>query len=856
MASNIRVTLEVDNKKYLSDIKASESATKKFADEGSKLGSTLTPSLGKVGSAAEQLRGKLDNLKGVFAAVISAGALQQANAYANEVKDISDTADVSIASIIGLSKAFEVNGGSAEGARNAILKFGQTIGDAVGGSAEAQKTLQSVGISLKDIQTLGQQDLLSKAVKGIADLESTAMRAKAQMAIFGKQAKSVNFPGVQDTFGSSTTESAKYKEAIKAGSDASEALNKNLGNLKQALLEVSKPLNELVASVNITVQGFKTFLTIITAIAVAWLAFGKATSVVYSIFDTLGKGLLKAGGLFSWVAGELKAFGSIILSVFTNLGKAVGIIAGGAGGLASFSFAMSGILRLGLRFAGWIGIFTAVGEAINWAIKQLTGFDALDAIGTKLGIIWDKAKSVMGFGNAADQKKGSQADVRKIDNAIDAEAWQAQQKAIDEAKAKAKEFAERQAIITHEIKKTSDAFKIANQESRKLIEDQIELVGKSQEEVEMASALEEVYKRIRTTTQGLIEKRKEWALSGTPEQKANLGLITEEIKRIEEAGAKEVEKTRKTMTALQSAQLLEEDRKRTIENITKALEAQLKVQEALSNVKLSIIGAGQDTAFQKSQIGKGDLQKQMADIAETNRKAGLEASRAFAQAFEDGGDGLTAEQAQQLADGLNAIAEGYKTITDAQLANLDLSRSWAAGWDEAFANYRDAAQNSADQARTYFSTFTTGVEDAIVNFVKTGKLSFKDLANSLIAEFTKSQVKNIFSSLLGMGGSGGSNIFGSIASFFGFGGGKASGGSVMGGKSYMVGEQGPEMFTPRGAGVITPNQAFGGSSNTVVTYNIQAVDAASFKSLVASDPEFIFGVSERGRRNLPLRSRL
>ena len=126
----------------------------------------------------------------------------------------------------------------------------------------------------------------------------------------------------------------------------------------------------------------------------------------------------------------------------------------------------------------------------------------------------------------------------------------------------------------------------------------------------------------------------------------------------------------------------------------------------------------------------------------------------------------------------------------------------------------------------------------------------------MIAEFTKSQVKNIFTNLLGMGGSGGSGFFGAIASAFGFGGGKATGGGVSAGKSYMVGERGPEMFSPRGAGVITPNSAFGGVSNTTVTYNIQAVDASSFKSLVAQDPEFIYGVSERGRKNLPLRSRL
>jgi phage-related minor tail protein len=82
----------------------------------------------------------------------------------------------------------------------------------------------------------------------------------------------------------------------------------------------------------------------------------------------------------------------------------------------------------------------------------------------------------------------------------------------------------------------------------------------------------------------------------------------------------------------------------------------------------------------------------------------------------------------------------------------------------------------------------------------------------------------------------------------------ANGGNISANQLSIIGEKGPELFKPRSAGTVIPNGALGG--NTQVTYNIQAVDAASFKSLVASDPEFIFGVSERGRRNLPLRSRL
>jgi hypothetical protein len=53
---------------------------------------------------------------------------------------------------------------------------------------------------------------------------------------------------------------------------------------------------------------------------------------------------------------------------------------------------------------------------------------------------------------------------------------------------------------------------------------------------------------------------------------------------------------------------------------------------------------------------------------------------------------------------------------------------------------------------------------------------------------------------------------------FAFGGGKAAGGPVMGGTSYLVGERGAEIFTPSGNGVITPNNKLGG--NTTINLNV------------------------------------
>jgi len=65
----------------------------------------------------------------------------------------------------------------------------------------------------------------------------------------------------------------------------------------------------------------------------------------------------------------------------------------------------------------------------------------------------------------------------------------------------------------------------------------------------------------------------------------------------------------------------------------------------------------------------------------------------------------------------------------------------------------------------------------------------------------------------------GSGILGSI-----FGGFMAKGGTVTGGRSYMVGEKGPELFTPGRTGSIAPSGSFGGA-NVVVNVDASGTQA-------------------------------
>jgi len=102
-------------------------------------------------------------------------------------------------------------------------------------------------------------------------------------------------------------------------------------------------------------------------------------------------------------------------------------------------------------------------------------------------------------------------------------------------------------------------------------------------------------------------------------------------------------------------------------------------------------------------------------------------------------------------------------------------------------------------------TIESGIVDALEGAIN-GTKTLGDVARSVFSQIQRSLLQYGVSSFLG-------GLPGGIGKFFG---GKAEGGPVKGGGSYIVGEKGPEMFTPGVSGMITPNHALGGSTNVVV----------------------------------------
>ena len=124
-------------------------------------------------------------------------------------------------------------------------------------------------------------------------------------------------------------------------------------------------------------------------------------------------------------------------------------------------------------------------------------------------------------------------------------------------------------------------------------------------------------------------------------------------------------------------------------------------------------------------------------------------------------------------------------------------------------------------------SIATDIADGIQGMIR-GTSTLGDMLNNVLNKLIDAAFNMaLFGNMQGTLGGGG--LFGSI---FGgiFGGGNnqvfndvqtpmlnaANGGRIPGGKPSLVGERGPELFTPASSGFVTPNHALGGSTNVVV----------------------------------------
>lgn len=109
-------------------------------------------------------------------------------------------------------------------------------------------------------------------------------------------------------------------------------------------------------------------------------------------------------------------------------------------------------------------------------------------------------------------------------------------------------------------------------------------------------------------------------------------------------------------------------------------------------------------------------------------------------------------------------------------------------------------------------------------FIQKGKVNWRELGTEIVSDLLKIAEQALLTqaatALIGAGGGGGSSTGGIAASagklVLSLAGALATGGPAEGGRSYLVGEHGPEIFTPGNSGVVTPNGMSAGSPDVHV----------------------------------------
>jgi lambda family phage tail tape measure protein len=118
---------------------------------------------------------------------------------------------------------------------------------------------------------------------------------------------------------------------------------------------------------------------------------------------------------------------------------------------------------------------------------------------------------------------------------------------------------------------------------------------------------------------------------------------------------------------------------------------------------------------------------------------------------------------------------------------LEQERDWTLGARDALNNYLDGIDNVSAQAEQLFTNAFQGMEDALVQFVQTGKLNFSDLATSIVADINRIIIKQQITKplaewLLGSTQPGATGVQGGLGKVLGavLGGGKTPFGEVAG----------------------------------------------------------------------------
>lgn len=283
-------------------------------------------------------------------------------------------------------------------------------------------------------------------------------------------------------------------------------------------------------------------------------------------------------------------------------------------------------------------------------------------------------------------------------------------------------------------------------------------------------------------TRALDQARQRYSV--LQQQNALIGAQRGEVQKLGEAGQALV-KWEQQLADIKDKKVLTADQKSLLANqqqITAQLKKNAELEKEMQLRKVSTEEAQKLAAFQANL--NSQLQRSSVGLSNSLAGAGLgdQAQQRLQERFS-----LEQQYQQQMDNLLQQRNEGriseslyqkenaaLQSALDQRLAmqeqyylQVDQQQSdWSLGARASFSTYLEQAQNVAGQTRSLFTNAFSNMEDAVVTFVKTGKLSFRDFADQVVADLIRIQVRQAAAGFLNMAINAGMSMYGGGANGF------------------------------------------------------------------------------------------
>jgi hypothetical protein len=690
MAESIRVTLEVDNREYIADLKAASNATKQLGKDAQLGASQAESAFNRLGNSSQILNDRFTALKGLLLGAAFVGFARNAAMASDAIVDLSAATEISVAKIIELRNALQQSGGDASNAGRFVTEFYKSIEEAAGGSEKAQQAFGKVGVTLQELATLSADQLFDQTLQGLAAIEDPATRAAIAIQMFGKGMMGVS---AQDLISQLDALRGKYDDQAQGAIEAARMVdeyNLAMANLQIAFLQTISPLTALINKMTengTTIDELIPKLRVL-AVVVAGLASAAGFLAIVRVVGMLGRGLGALMGLFSRFSGVLKSWGATISRIFG---------------------ANSPVMR------------------------------ALRAVAAVAGAVIGGVSAAMGLsgdGGGAEEDAGAGAPPPPTSRVIQSGAG-AKQAAADAKRADDEAKRRRQAVET--IQRQAQAYKDNTEEARKNLQTGYDLIGMSDE----LAKVQEAGTRITEAATKEIERLEEQRLRLTYEENS-----AEQIAAIDAAIQAIRAQTAADRAATEEIVRNGERRKLAYETEMSARKSIMDIVAGGSEFRTQL-AQQQQLADAENDLVRKKLEMQF-DMERANQQALLELRKKYVgqeipavelAALEQ----IRAARAAELQQNQTALQEDFER-------RRTFAFGWADAVKQTLNSVQETVADQGAYAKRIFDTITSGFSNSIMKFVETGKLSFKDLFKSLMTEIIKMQMNKLFLSIFGKGG--------------------------------------------------------------------------------------------------------